>query len=531
MTDTTPDIFIIAKPESMAWLDATIETARKWLRPAPQRMFIVGHDDNLGPNWVDGRKIVGFGPTDIPVLKTLPEEKRAACFRSFLKWSLATVTGGRPYLAIESGTILNSECRVNENAKYVLARERLFHFPDSRMHNWLFGRYPLCGGWFVPSLMVFDPAIVTEIVNLIQKRYTVKWFDAVLNILNGVPDTRWCAAQAYGAYVEHFHRDKIQIRACRHARRILTKPTEGNPQALSIGDQPSEIITRNSDDPAPLKSEKPVLRISSLGVNGRFGNQIFQYAFLRLLARERGMEAQCPQWIGNSLFGHSERWQTDPLPLWTDQDDSIAEELKNPSDAGAGAELWGYFQYQTSFYRPKRDEFRALFQPLSVFASALDDAINRLRGADGTLVGIHLRRGDYAAGVNFWEWEAPTQWYLQWLGEIWPTLHKPVLYVASDDPTKIVRDFADFSPKTAADLGVNLKGAEFYPDFFALTRCDHLAISNSTFSFAAAMLNCKVRSFVRPDPILERLEPFDPWDSEILLAGKTHQRLPVAKAA
>lgn len=525
MTDPAPDIFILAKPESMAWLDPTVESARKFLRPAPERMFIVGHEDKLPQNWLDARKIVGFGPGDIPVLKTLPIEKRAPCFRSFLKWSLATVTGGRPYLALEAGTILSGECRLVENGKYLLARERLFHFPDCRMHNWLFGMYPPPGGWFVPPLMVYDPVIVAELVNLIHTRYKVRWFDAILNILNQVPDTRFCAAQAYGGYAEHFHREKIRSRPCAHARRFVTKPTDGNPLALSHGGRSAEVTSRHSDDPPLMANEKPVLRMSSLGVNGRFGNQVFQYAFLRLLARERGMEAQCPPWIGNSLFGHQERWSTAPLPLWSDQDGSIDRELAHPTEARDGAELWGYFQFQTSYYRPRRDEFRSLFRPLPAFAWPLEHAVQRIRGDGGTLIGLHFRRGDYAAASNFWEWEGPTKWYVKWLQEIWPALEKPVLYIASDEPAKVVADFAAFSPKTAADLGVNLKGAEFYTDFYTLTRCDHLAISNSTFSFAAAMLNATARSFVRPEPQLERLEQFDPWDAEILLRGKAPHQL------
>jgi hypothetical protein len=48
----------------------------------------------------------------------------------------------------------------------------------------------------------------------------------------------------------------------------------------------------------------PVLTISSLGRLGRFGNQIFQYAFLRICAAKSGAHVECPPWIGQTIFGH-----------------------------------------------------------------------------------------------------------------------------------------------------------------------------------------------------------------------------------
>ena len=55
-------------------------------------------------------------------------------------------------------------------------------------------------------------------------------------------------------------------------------------------------------------------------------------------------------------------------------------------------------------------------------------------------------------------------------------------------------------------------------DWFALCRCDALAISNSTFSFSAAMLAAHVAgdaAFVaaRPDPRVGAMASFDPWDA------------------
>jgi hypothetical protein len=134
-----------------------------------------------------------------------------------------------------------------------------------------------------------------------------------------------------------------------------------------------------------------------------------------------------------------------------------------------------------------------------------------LRQPGQTLVAIHLRRGDFTGGATFWP--APEAWYLRWLERVWPTLVNPVLYVASDDAASVLPQFAAYCPKSNRDLNVTVNGAEFYPDFYVMSQCDVLAISNSTFSFAAAMMNQHAKLFARPDPASENLIAFDVWSS------------------
>jgi hypothetical protein len=129
-------------------------------------------------------------------------------------------------------------------------------------------------------------------------------------------------------------------------------------------------------------------------------------------------------------------------------------------------------------------------------------------------VGLHLRRGDFGDAPY---WPAPNEWYLEYLRELWPTLEHPVLFIASDESEKVIEDFAEYSPVTCEDLGLSLDGAPFYPDFYLLSQCDILAISNSTFSFAAAMLNERATIFRRPDFKQKMLIAFDPWKSHPIL--------------
>jgi FkbM family methyltransferase len=273
--------------------------------------------------------------------------------------------------------------------------------------------------------------------------------------------------------------------------------------------------------------KRPLVAMSSLGSNGRFGNQIFQYAFLRIHARQHHLSYQAPPWIGQQLFGHQDPPVTCRMPLFRETSNNIDQAvIPNSRESFRHHDLWGYFQYHTSFYAPYKEFFRSLFEPLPALKNALEVAHDRLRSLGKTVVGLHLRRGDYGAGYFF---VAPTKWYLDWLDIIWPTLEEPVLFIASDEPDSVLAEFSAYRPVTCRNLGISFEGATCYPDFYLLSRCDHCAISNSSFSFAACMLNRRGTGFYRPTVSLQRLVPFDPWDSEVLLrdpASTTGAELP-----
>ena len=152
----------------------------------------------------------------------------------------------------------------------------------------------------------------------------------------------------------------------------------------------------------------------------------------------------------------------------------------------------------------------------------------------GTVIGVHVRRGDFDVKFSHqgFEFVAPMHWYRSWLEELWPRSERPVLFVASDSPAPgaagVVPVSSDHDPRSARGVSPafqNLglppthlqRDAGFFLDWGLLTRCHALAISNSTFSFTASMVNASASVFARPDPQARSLVPFDPWDSEPLL--------------
>lgn len=241
---------------------------------------------------------------------------------------------------------------------------------------------------------------------------------------------------------------------------------------------------------------QPVLSMSSIGKLGRFGNQLFQYAFLRICAEKSGAKVECPPWIGQTLFGHDDAPISKRLPPAIELLDvgkslfdvipefiPFLEKLADAKSSRVGSEalenglanvdIWGFFQFHTRYLKPHQQYFRSLFQPVNDLESALNDGLNILRSKGKTIVGIHIRRGDYIKEprVGF-TLVFPTKWYCEWLDGIWEKLEDPVLLLCSDELDSIIYDFDKFSPVTTKDLKIQLPeklkdlDVEFYTVFF-----------------------------------------------------------------
>jgi hypothetical protein len=260
---------------------------------------------------------------------------------------------------------------------------------------------------------------------------------------------------------------------------------------------------------------RDTVTISTLA-NHSFGNQFFQYVFLRTYAARHGLRHECTAWMGEELYGHPPVRITRRLPEFREKfehgvDDTIIPHLAVPV---RNVDFRGYFQYHTSYYAERREEIRALAVPIGRYAVAAEERWRRVLERGRTVIAMHLRYRYPGTGYFF---IAPSSWYRPWLEEIWSTCKNPVLFLASDAPDLVRPDFAEYDPVIGSELGPGLDDFPFFLDFDLLTRCHHLAISNSSFSFAAAMLNRNATRFVRPVLSLQRLVAFDPWDAKPVL--------------
>ena len=266
--------------------------------------------------------------------------------------------------------------------------------------------------------------------------------------------------------------------------------------------------------PRPPARDRAALSMSVLGSYGQFGNQLLQYAFLRLYAAKHGLDAQAPDWIGRDLFDLDDPLPEKPLPMLDEAAADLFASLRGDSpEAFSGVDVKGYFCDDMKRWGEVSEAWRALFAPSPAVQPLVARALQALRARGTTVVAVHVRRRDFGYGRY---WIAPEAWYVDWLRARWPALERPVLYVASDDPQACER-FAAFSPVSAADLGVEIPGADFFLDHSILRAADVLAIANSSFSFTASLLNARAAEIVRPDPAGKRMVAFDPWSSPVLV--------------
>jgi len=278
------------------------------------------------------------------------------------------------------------------------------------------------------------------------------------------------------------------------------------------------------------------LTMQQFGRQGRWANQLFQYAFLKTYACRYDCQLQLPPWAGNRLLHGA----NDP-PITVKL--QAAEESRNGTRGvpPRGPEYvnrdWrGYAQYHTSYYRPFRAEIERLWTPSADLSARMREPLLKLRGLGRTLIGLHLRRGDYGRQIFY---VTPADWYLAWLKGHWHRFPEPVLFVASEEPALLGR-FDRYGPVTAPMLDVALADTplenyryldvdrrqrdpvqmDFGPDWYLLSMCDVVLAPNSTFSFTAAMRAPKLEEFWRSDLPSQRFVQLDPWDADPLTHDK-----------
>ena len=274
-----------------------------------------------------------------------------------------------------------------------------------------------------------------------------------------------------------------------------------------------------------------MITMSCLGRKGRWGNQVFQYMFLRTYAKRCNTDYQCGKWIGQRLMGHEDPSISAYLPIMKERlsnpNDELATSFPPEGSAANGTDYNGYCQYHTSYYAQDKSFIKTLFQPIGPVRNRLEPVVDKLRSRGSTVIGLHMRRGDTGRLIYYL---TPNSWYLDWLEKNWSAFENPVLFIASENPEDRVA-FSKYNPVMSSDL-LDLSNhpypiynyllydmtnpspiaMDWFPDWWLLYNCDILLFGNSTFSFTAAMLG-KARSAWRSRLSTQKFEPVDPWNS------------------
>jgi hypothetical protein len=259
-----------------------------------------------------------------------------------------------------------------------------------------------------------------------------------------------------------------------------------------------------------------VVSMTTLGQNGRFANQLMQYAYVKLYALRHGLRPVVPHWAGADLYkcrdAKPDGADRDELRFFAFDNDDL--HLWRVPDPPVDIDLWGYFQELPACWKPHRQLLRRLYALPRALAGSLE---RRLAEATDKgrrdLVAIHVRRGDYKTlhrqGLP-WYRPVPEEWYAAWLRRVLPGLRDPLVYVATDEPEAVLPRFAEFEPIGTGAFEVPDLAADAL-DFEVLRRAEHLAIANSSFSRMAAILAPEAQASVCPDFEKETFVAYEPW--------------------
>jgi hypothetical protein len=124
------------------------------------------------------------------------------------------------------------------------------------------------------------------------------------------------------------------------------------------------------------------------------------------------------------------------------------------------------------------DVIRSFFRPCATLAAAARSVVTDARRGADYLVGIHVRRGDYADWRDGRYFYSLSQ-YTEMMTRIGAALHpRTVRFLVSSDERQDARAFGD--------LGITLGVGDAAIDLFSLAGCDFIAGPPSTFSMWAS---------------------------------------------
>jgi hypothetical protein len=200
------------------------------------------------------------------------------------------------------------------------------------------------------------------------------------------------------------------------------------------------------------------VQCTSLGRLGRWGNQLFQYAFTRKFAETTASRLELPPWVGEDVFDLRHARVSRPLPLTA---------LDEVPWGATDVNLHGYFQFQECLDLFSQRELRRWFTPRP-------DLARFFTRPRRPYVACHLRRGDYVRLSTIYCVVSRASYvrHLERLG----VRVADVIWVSDDEPR-------------AHHPFLESCGLGFLDDFFTLVDADVILRANSTFSWWAAALS------------------------------------------
>jgi hypothetical protein len=241
-------------------------------------------------------------------------------------------------------------------------------------------------------------------------------------------------------------------------------------------------VGQDGREPRPVLSfrKAQMIAFNSLKQCG-FGNQLFQYAFLRTTAKRLGTKFYFPPWNGDKFFclNDQEERTAQPANLPRAYREPLGDCGFHPAalQIADGTDVWGYFQSER--YYPDKDRVRKWY----TFSDEMAQIRAKYADIDfANSVSLSLRIGDDYNQLRDRYPLYPLKFYRDALRLV---PHKRCILVFSDRPERARSFFRDLNQKQVHLIEGNCD----VEDLFLLSQCHDNIITNSSFAWWGAWLN------------------------------------------
>lgn len=229
-----------------------------------------------------------------------------------------------------------------------------------------------------------------------------------------------------------------------------------------------------------------MITFNLLGMYGRFGNQMFQYATLHAIAKKKNYKFGIP-YEQKSLNSYQNMCLNDAFVSLSAQNSSNqfngrrVTESSFTYDPGIfgipdNTDILGYFQSEKYF----KDNRNDLLNEFTFKESILQKSIDVRSITKDPVISIHLRLGDYKNLVG----KHPTMTVDYYINAL-DNLPKDLLIIAfSDDPVEAYNIFKHLNRQFVLP-----ESEDQFTDMCTMTLCDYHVIANSSYSWWGSWLS------------------------------------------
>jgi galactoside 2-L-fucosyltransferase 1/2 len=246
-----------------------------------------------------------------------------------------------------------------------------------------------------------------------------------------------------------------------------------------------------------------------LSFRGRLGNLMFQYAFLHSISRSKGLYPVIPSTFepGNifkinrttlKLIGEDDA-ACNKMPSYTERWPCSFDDRLTNVPIFQSAKFNGYFQswkYWIQHENSLREALRFQDKITQRANKQLQDILNTSQfvSRNSTLVGVHIRRGDYTAKhVNDYGQITPNVSYYENAMQYFEDLYPNVFFIVASDDLKWTKQA--LMNRTNVHISVGNSGPE---DMALLSLTNHTIMSVGTFGWWIAWMTRGTTVYYKP---------------------------------